>query len=181
MRCVVRQWNMFLKRFRRQKYTQFFGMSRVAANIPPIQDRTRSTGALHGRTRRTRDSVSDVHHWHAQQAPVVLLYDPYAVWLSVSLALNDTAASVTHAYFHFIPGQITFAYTAPPTRLLIQWWEYDSPPQLGERRSTAARAEARGRSHFKYSRSDLLSDQFIGLRIYYIGHLAGSECKIVNK
>ena len=22
------------------------------------------------------------------------------------------------AYFHFIPGQITFAYTAPPTRLL---------------------------------------------------------------
>ena len=25
---------------------------------------------------------------------------------------------VQTAYFHFIPGQITFAYTAPPTRLL---------------------------------------------------------------
>jgi len=95
--------------------------------------------------------------------------------------MRTKLSSVPDAYFHFIPGQITFAYTAPPTRLLIQWWEYDSPPQLGERRSTAARAEARGRSHFKYSRSDLLSDQFIGLRIYYIGHLAGSECKIVNK
>ena len=26
-------------------------------------------------------------------------------------------ASIRSAYFHFIPGQITFAYTAPPTRL----------------------------------------------------------------
>jgi len=109
---------MFLKRFRRQKYTQFFGMSRVAANIPPIQDRTRSTGALHGRTRRTRDSVSDVHHWHAQQAPVVLLYDPYAVWLSVSLALNDTAASVTHSTAHFLESLSRCLMTATAARYI---------------------------------------------------------------
>jgi len=36
------------------------------------------------------------------------------------MILNDPKPIVQGqaAYFHFIPGQITFAYTAPPSRLL---------------------------------------------------------------
>jgi len=34
-------------------------------------------------------------------------------WIFLEIGHSDRAA-----YFHFIPGQITFAYTAPPTRLL---------------------------------------------------------------
>jgi len=33
--------------------------------------------------------------------------------ISASIEVGRAAA-----YFHFIPGQMTFAYTAPPTRLL---------------------------------------------------------------
>jgi len=41
------------------------------------------------------------------------------------------------AYFHFIPGQMTFAYTAPPTRLLANGENMTHHHNLAQARTEA--------------------------------------------